>query len=158
MDSRRGPLLAQSLWLLVRAYPRDRVGVSGGAPPPVLPPAPSAPPADRGGVCGDTAPQQSRRLTQLCDLPIPTSHRFPTTYTLRQDDLGPYMANMSVFFLGIGPIRALCPDEALRADLRPLKFPPSKVSRGPKIIQFGEARGRWSAVIARPTPPPSLPR
>ena len=80
------------LWLLVLCW----ISLSGcwfvpipgtgwglvGVPLPASRPVPRPPArADLGGMYGDTAPQQSRRLAQLCGLPIPPSHRFPTTLT-----------------------------------------------------------------------------
>ena len=54
---------------------------------------------------------------------------FPTTFTLRRAEIDPYMANMEPIFSRNRPKRALGPDAAHIADLRPPKFPASKVSR-----------------------------
>ena len=55
--------------------------------------------------------------------------QFPTTITLPPAEIGPYRANEDLVFGRNRPKGAICPDEALSADLRPLKFPASKVSR-----------------------------
>ena len=56
------------------------------------------------------------------------TEQFPTTLTLRPGEIGPDTATEDLVFWRNRPKRARCPDEALSADLRPLKFSTSKVS------------------------------